>query len=94
MPFWYDKGLDRTNGGYIDQLRHCGQAASEPVTKMIVTQARQVWLFSRLARAGYEPKEAGGRRPRLPVPHRKMWDPGRRVLLGGGRHRQPEAQVE
>jgi len=27
------------------------------VTKMIVTQARQVWLFSRLARAGYEPQK-------------------------------------
>ncbi len=53
-PFWYDKSLDRQNGGYIISFGPNG-ALKEPVTKMIVTQARTVWLFSRLARAGYEP---------------------------------------
>jgi mannose/cellobiose epimerase-like protein (N-acyl-D-glucosamine 2-epimerase family) len=55
VPFWYEKTLDRTNGGYIINFDAKGRL-KEPVTKMIVTQARQVWLFSRLARAGYEPK--------------------------------------
>jgi mannobiose 2-epimerase len=56
VPFWYDKSLDRTNGGYTISFDIEGKL-KEPVTKMIVTQARQVWLFSRLARAGYEPKK-------------------------------------
>jgi len=56
VPFWYDKGLDRVNGGYTISFDIQGKL-KEPVMKMIVTQARQVWLFSRLARAGYEPKK-------------------------------------
>jgi cellobiose epimerase len=74
VPFWYEKTLDRTNGGYIINFDAKGRL-KEPVTKMIVTQARQVWLFSRLARAGYEPKrhleaaELGYRFLR-----EKMWD--------------------
>jgi len=55
-PFWYEKSLDRDNGGYIVSFDAQGQL-KEPVTKMIVTQARTVWLFSRLARAGYRRKE-------------------------------------
>ncbi len=75
VPFWYDKGLDRVNGGYTISF-DIQSKLREPVTKMIVTQARQVWLFSRLARAGYEPKkyleaaELGYRFLR-----EKMWDP-------------------
>ncbi|MCU0913794.1 MAG: AGE family epimerase/isomerase [Planctomycetes bacterium] len=56
VPFWYDKSLDRTNGGYTISFDAQGNL-KQPVTKMIVTQARQVWLFSRLARAGYEPQK-------------------------------------
>lgn len=56
VPFWYEKSLDRTNGGYIISFDAQGRL-KEPVTKMIVTQARQVWLFSRLARAGYDPNK-------------------------------------
>ncbi len=75
VPFWYDKGLDRTNGGYTISFDIEGKLR-EPVTKMIVTQARQVWLFSRLARAGYDPKknlEAAQVGYRFLVD--KMWDP-------------------
>ncbi len=75
LPFWYEKSLDHTNGGYIINFDAQGRL-KEPVTKMIVTQARQVWLFSRVARAGYEPQkhlaaaEIGYRFLRD-----KMWDP-------------------
>ncbi|MBM4024151.1 MAG: N-acylglucosamine 2-epimerase [Planctomycetes bacterium] len=75
VPFWYDKSIDRVHGGYTISFDAQGRLR-EPVTKMIVTQARQVWLFSRLARAGYEPKkyleaaEHGYRFLR-----EKMWDP-------------------
>ncbi|MDQ3252329.1 MAG: AGE family epimerase/isomerase [Acidobacteriota bacterium] len=51
-PFWLDKSLDHKHGGYIINFG----PKSEPKgagTKMIVSQARTVWLFSRMARAGY-----------------------------------------
>jgi len=54
--FWYDKTIDRTNGGYTINFG----SKSEPLgegTKMIVSQARTVWLFSRMARAGYNRSE-------------------------------------
>ncbi|UCC99056.1 MAG: AGE family epimerase/isomerase [Phycisphaerales bacterium] len=54
--FWYDKSIDRVNGGYTINFGPKGEPKGES-TKMIVTQARTVWLFSRLARAGYGNKE-------------------------------------
>ena len=50
--FWYTKSLDRENGGYTINFGPKGELRGQG-TKMIVTQARTVWLFSRLARAGY-----------------------------------------
>lgn len=49
--FWYTKSLDRKNGGYLINFGPRGEPKGAG-TKMIVTQARMVWLFSRLARAG------------------------------------------
>jgi len=54
--FWYSKSLDRKNGGYIINFGPRGEPKGEG-TKMIVTQARTVWLFSRIARAGYGGRE-------------------------------------
>ncbi len=52
MPFWLKKSIDRENGGYT--INHDQQGRLKgPGVKMIVTQARTVWLFARLARAGY-----------------------------------------
>lgn len=51
--FWYSKSLDRQNGGYTISFGPNGEIKGEG-TKMIVSQARTVWLFSRLARAGYK----------------------------------------
>ncbi len=50
--FWYTKSVDRVNGGYTINFGPNGEPKG-PGTKMIVTQARTLWLFSRLARAGY-----------------------------------------
>ena len=75
VPFWYDKSLDRINGGYTISFDAQGKL-KEPVTKMIVTQARQVWLFSRLARAGYEPaKHLEAAEHGYRFLKEKMWDP-------------------
>jgi len=56
-PFWMRTSLDLKNGGYLLNLDESGTFNSGHATKMIVTQARQVWLFSRLARAGYGGRE-------------------------------------
>ncbi|UCF15796.1 MAG: AGE family epimerase/isomerase [Phycisphaerales bacterium] len=50
--FWYSKSLDHENGGYTINFGPDGERKGGG-TKMIVSQARTVWLFSRLARAGY-----------------------------------------
>ena len=74
-PFWFDKSLDREHGGYIINFGPDGQARGSG-TKMIVSQARTVWLFSRLARAGYrrdEHLEAAAHGYRFLT--EKMWDP-------------------
>ncbi len=54
--FWLTKSLDRVNGGYTINFGPKSEPKGEG-TKMIVTQARTVWLFSRVARAGYGGKE-------------------------------------
>jgi len=72
--FWYTKSLDRVNGGYTINFGPEGESKG-PGTKMIVTQARTMWLFARLARAGYggdeylEAAEHGYR-----FLKEKMWD--------------------
>jgi mannobiose 2-epimerase len=52
VSFWHSKTIDRKNGGYTINFGPDGELKGEG-TKMIVSQARTVWLFSRLARAGY-----------------------------------------
>ncbi|HEU4387281.1 MAG TPA: AGE family epimerase/isomerase [Blastocatellia bacterium] len=57
LPFWFSKSLDRANGGYTINFGPKGEPKG-PGTKMIVTQSRMLWLFSRMARAGIQTKEA------------------------------------
>ena len=56
VPFWLQKTLDPTNGGYTINSGLYSEPLG-PGVKMIVTQARQVWFFSRLVREGYGGKE-------------------------------------
>jgi cellobiose epimerase len=56
QDFWLKKGLDLEHGGYVISFDNEGKVIT-PYNKMIVTQARQVWLHSRLARAGYKREE-------------------------------------
>jgi cellobiose epimerase len=56
LPFWLNKSIDRINGGYTINFGPRGEA-NGPGVKMIVSQARTVWLFARAARAGYCGKE-------------------------------------
>jgi len=87
--FWYPQTIDRTNGGYILNHDLAGRVRG-PGVKMIVTQARMVWLFSHLARSGYGRPEY---RDAADVGYRflreKMWDP-----IHGGFYWQVDATGE
>lgn len=52
IRFWYPQSIDRADGGYYMHFDAAGKRRDDG-TKMIVTQARMVWFFARLARAGY-----------------------------------------
>ena len=51
LDFWYPRSIDKANGGYIIAFGPKGQLKPN-ATKGIVTQARNVWFFARLARSG------------------------------------------
>lgn len=55
LPFWYPRGVDTTNGGY--KMHYDAQGNPKPGTKMIVTQARMMWFYARMARAGHGDKQ-------------------------------------
>jgi mannose/cellobiose epimerase-like protein (N-acyl-D-glucosamine 2-epimerase family) len=73
IPFWYPKSLDTKNGGYLISFGPKGEL-KPGAAKMIVTQARMVWLSARLARAGHgrEYLDAAGHGYRFLTG--KMWD--------------------
>ena len=51
VSFWYPKLIDKTHGGYTIRFNADGSWKGDG-PKMMVTQARHVWMFARLARAG------------------------------------------
>jgi len=57
LAFWHPRCLDREHGGYIINFGPQGESKG-PGTKGIVTQARTLWFFARMARAGYGGREA------------------------------------
>ena len=56
VRFWYPRVVDRVHGGYRVAFDADGKPSADG-SKMIVTQARMLWLFSRLARAGQRAPE-------------------------------------
>jgi mannobiose 2-epimerase len=73
--FWYPRCLDRQRGGYIIDFGPKGEVRSGG-NKGIVTQARMLWLFSKMVQEGYggrdylEAADWGYR-----FLKDKMWDP-------------------
>jgi len=57
VDFWYPKSIDKAHGGYTIRFNADGSWKGDG-PKMIVTQARHLWMFSRLARAGYGDRAA------------------------------------
>lgn len=56
IPFWYPQTLDRENGGYRLNHDRNGKYLG-PSKKALVTQARNVWFFSRLCNSSYKKNE-------------------------------------
>jgi mannose/cellobiose epimerase-like protein (N-acyl-D-glucosamine 2-epimerase family) len=56
IAFWHPRVIDRAHGGYRVAFDAGGKPTADG-SKMIVTQARMLWLFARLARAGYHQDE-------------------------------------
>jgi len=57
MPFWYPQTLDKEKGGlHLNHDVHGNPRKGGP--KMIVTQARMVWYFSRLYNTGWGGEES------------------------------------
>jgi mannobiose 2-epimerase len=52
VPFWFPRGVDTARGGYTVHYGPKGEPLEGGV-KMIVTQARQLWLSSALLRSPY-----------------------------------------
>jgi mannose/cellobiose epimerase-like protein (N-acyl-D-glucosamine 2-epimerase family) len=75
IRFWYPRCIDRRHGGYLVAFDPSGQPRTG-ATKMIVTQARMLWLSSRLLREGHQPalmREAADHGFAFLV--ERMWDP-------------------
>ncbi|MBI4891075.1 MAG: AGE family epimerase/isomerase [Acidobacteria bacterium] len=76
VAFWYPKTIDAKYGGYTLNHGPNGEWKGD-APKMIVTQARMVWLFARLARAGHGDRarmlQAADHGYRFLMD--KMWDP-------------------
>lgn len=74
-PFWYPGAIDRENGGYYLNHDVYGRPLGEGA-KMIVTQARMVWYFSRLFNSGWGGSESlEAARHGYVFLRDKMWDP-------------------
>lgn len=55
LSFWYPKTVD-SGGGYLLNHDLSGKPKG-PANRMIVSQARMLWFFSRMARYGHESKQ-------------------------------------
>ncbi len=75
IPFWLEKTIDEENGGFLLNHDIEGKLLPNP-TKMIVSQSRMIWLFARLARAGYLPEQhLAAAKQGFEFLKTRMWDP-------------------
>ena len=51
LPLWHERGVDRERGGFYDRLTLALAPWPDP-QKRLLTQARQLWVFSHVARLG------------------------------------------
>jgi len=74
LPFWLENCVDRQHGGYLTVLNRDGSMQSGE--KMLVTQARLIWAFSRLWKDGYhDPRIRDAAVQGIEFLRRWFWDP-------------------
>jgi mannobiose 2-epimerase len=75
VPFWYPGVIDEEHGGY--RLNHDPEGQwLGPADKVLVTQARTVWFFSRLHDSPYgKPEHLEAARHGFRFLKGRMWDP-------------------
>jgi mannobiose 2-epimerase len=75
VPFWYPGVIDERHGGY--RLNHDAEGRWRgPADKVLVTQARTVWFFSRLHNSPYgQPEHLEAAHHGFRFLKDKMWDP-------------------
>jgi mannose/cellobiose epimerase-like protein (N-acyl-D-glucosamine 2-epimerase family) len=75
VPFWYPGVIDEEHGGY--RLNHDAEGKwLGPADKVLVTQARTVWFFSRLYNSPYgKPEHLDAARHGFRFLKDRMWDP-------------------
>ena len=52
LPFWAESGFDREHGAFVEKFEPSGEASREDYTRVRV-QARQIYVFSHAAVAGF-----------------------------------------
>ncbi len=73
FSFWLLNSVDEEYGGFLTDLARDG--TSRPGKKMLVTQARLLWAFSRMWRAGYhDPRIREGAEGGLRFLREHFWD--------------------
>lgn len=78
LPFWQARAVDAEHGGYL--LHHDATGRWKgPAPKHVVVQARTLWFFSRLARAGLAPDARQMADTGFDFLRARMWD-----AAGGG----------
>ena len=73
IRFWYPAAVDVDHGGYLANHDEAGRWLG-PSPKHIVVQARVLWFFSRLARAGYGDQYLEAARSGFEFLVRAMWN--------------------
>lgn len=73
LEFWYPRSIDDEHGGFLTSYDQQGEFAGNG-NKMIVTQARMVWLSARLAREGYGDRYREAAEHGLDFLLDEMWD--------------------
>jgi len=80
LPFWGDVGVDKRNGGFVEHLTLEGQPAAVEY-KRIRVQARQLYVFSQAARAGWMSRAPKIARQGGEFLMRFGWDGNRQIWL-------------
>ena len=75
LPFWFPHVVDREYGGYRLHHNRWGRCMGHGL-KRVITQARTLWLFARLARSPYgHPEHLAAAAHGFAFLRDRMWDP-------------------